>query len=189
MLSLATPSTGTPKATVNLLPCRVHHTGSANATAAHWSPSPSSSSSSSPPSSSSSSSTAKTAYFRGRRLLAKELLLPAEYTGTVPPLPLFLPGTNEGYIGCVLAPTDRVVAASGEEGEQEEVAEMVETKEVEVLATFDAIDVWGHEQIPDDGDSVVRAAEEWVALAARVNAFEGEEEEEEEGGAREEAGK
>ncbi|KAI5853844.1 ribonuclease H2 non-catalytic subunit-domain-containing protein [Tricharina praecox] len=153
MLSLTPPTITTPKAVVNLLPCRLHHTGPANATPAHWSPTRSSSS----------TTQHKTSYFRGRRLLAKELLLPA------------------GYTGCVLAPTDQVITPTAdEEGED---GEGVETKAVEVLATFDGIDVWGHEQVPQDDYGVVRAAEEWVLLAARVNTFDDEEEEEQgEGG-------
>ncbi|KAF8545393.1 hypothetical protein BDD12DRAFT_811615, partial [Trichophaea hybrida] len=56
---------------VNLLPCRINYTGPTNATKNHWSPSPSSS----------------TAYFRGRRLVGKDVELPKGYTGT-PSLPL-----------------------------------------------------------------------------------------------------
>ena len=91
----AAPAAPAAHPEVNLLPCRIHHTGSANAHKSHlWStsciPASSTSSPSPSPQSSSSDGTAETltkvAYFRGRRLLGRSIALPAGYTGLHPPL-------------------------------------------------------------------------------------------------------
>jgi ribonuclease H2 subunit C len=69
MLSLRPSSEPSQKAVLNLLPCKIHHTGSANAVEKHWSVV------------SAADTGFKTAHFRGRKLVAKDVSLPAEYTG------------------------------------------------------------------------------------------------------------
>jgi ribonuclease H2 subunit C len=74
-----------------------------------------------------------------------------------------------------LSTTDEIVAATEEEVDDEETTE---TKVCSELASFDAITVWGHEQVPESasGDGVLRGIEEWVGWAGKINSWQEEEE-------------
>lgn len=93
------------------------------------------------------------AYFRGRKLDAKQLKVP------------------KGYRGVVISSTDRILPKSAQdpaedEGESEEVPEVMVMEE---QSEFEDIMVWGHEALPDDtADPYVKGLEEWIAFAEQV---------------------
>jgi len=77
-----------------------------------------------------------------------------------------------GYKGVVAVSKDRIlprkkVAEEEDEGEEEE--EVVETKVLEEVGTFDAVEVWGHEALVDEGDPYVRGVEEWIGFAGAIH--------------------
>lgn len=98
----------------------------------------------------------QTAYFRGRRLRGKAVILP------------------KGYCGYVVEKTDAMVEQrrAGEGGgEPQEQEDAVETKAMELKAAFEEVVVWGHEAVPSEqaGDEYVRGVEEWIAFAHAVS--------------------
>ena len=96
--------------------------------------------------------------FRGRRLLGRRVPVP------------------DGYAGHIIALTPEVgqceVGLNVDAGV--EVEERPPRNQLVALAQFDELLVWGHEQVPEEGnDSVVKSLREWVAFAGRVNLVEG----------------
>lgn len=53
--------------------------------------------------------------------------------------------------------------------EDEEDDTPIETREVEQLATFDEVMVWGHEAKPASDDAYSKGLEEWVSFAEAVS--------------------
>ncbi|KAA8895908.1 ribonuclease H2, subunit C [Sphaerosporella brunnea] len=145
MLSLRHSSQSSQKITPHLLPCKIHHDGNTNASEKYWTVT-----------TDSDTTKTKTAYFRGRRLVGKDMPLP------------------DGYTGAVLNTTGEIVAPSAEEIDD---GEKVETKVCAEVAVFDAITVWGHEVAPESssGDAMLRGIEEWVRWAGKINSWEEEE--------------
>jgi len=77
----------------------------------------------------------------------------------------------------VLVNTDRIVQEGGveeveEEGEDGEEEKVVESKVVEEVGNFEAIEVWGHEAVVDEGDPYVRGLEEWISFSGAIHEFE-----------------
>ena len=82
----------------------------------------------------------------------------------------------DGYAGHIVALTPGV--GQCEIGQDVyvgvEVEEQSPGNQLVALVQFDELLVWGHEQVPEEGnDPVVRSLREWVAFAGRVNLVEG----------------
>ncbi|KAL1991202.1 hypothetical protein VTN49DRAFT_5706 [Thermomyces lanuginosus] len=92
-----------------------------------------------------------TAYFRGRKLRGRRVEVP------------------EGYKGVIATPTDRTLPPSTA-AENEEQEEQEPVKALQQQGTFDAIVVWGHENVPPEDDPHVRGVEEWVKFASVMHA-------------------
>ena len=59
----------------------------------------------------------------------------------------------------------------GEEDAEEEPEESDGTMTaLDEVATFDEVVVWGHDALPEENDPVARGLEEWIGLAATMNA-------------------
>ncbi|KAI3323326.1 ribonuclease H1 small subunit [Xylariaceae sp. AK1471] len=135
------------KATVNLLPCRIHHDGDANPSDTFWNPTKT-------------QDGLQTAYLRGRKLHGKAVKLPEGYYGTV------VEKTD----------AKSETSTRQEVSEDVEVIEDPEAQfEVGTMrgkATFDELMVWGHESTSDSmADPYVRGMEEWITFAEEIHSF------------------
>jgi ribonuclease H2 subunit C len=92
-------------------------------------------------------------YFRGRRLLGRNVPVP------------------QGHVGAVLKITsDKVQKPPAEENEEEDDEVVEETFVTEEVATFDSIMVWNHETVPEASeDPYVKGMEEWMGMAEAVS--------------------
>ncbi|EFR00148.1 RNA exonuclease 4 [Nannizzia gypsea CBS 118893] len=127
---------------MNILPCRIHHDGSIEASKRHWNPVRDEG-----------TDEISTAYFRGRKLRGRPVLLPDGYHGlVVTKLP-----QNETAI-------KRIVGDENVDEENEEPLSQLET-----VGTFSTLTVWEHEKLPTDDDVYVRSMEEWVSFAHSIH--------------------
>ncbi|BDD55754.1 hypothetical protein MPDQ_007334 [Monascus purpureus] len=126
----------------NILPCRIHHDGLVESVDRYWAPVHE-------------KDNTQTAYFRGRKLRGRRVVLP------------------EGYQGIVATPTDNVIPPSqgGKNGStlEDEDAEAESVKILEKQATFDELMVWDHEIVPAADDHFVKGVEEWLKLAEAIH--------------------
>ncbi|PMD62896.1 ribonuclease H1 small subunit [Hyaloscypha bicolor E] len=144
MLTIEKSKSHKGKCTPNVLPCRINHNGPVDASRRYWNPTK--------------TPDGKTvAYFRGRKLHGKQMMVP------------------KGYRGAVVSTTDRVLPKSKpavDDDEVEEVEEEVDVKIMEEQSDFDHIMLWGHEALPDDvTDPYVRGIEEWIALSEQIHSI------------------
>ncbi|KAL9107736.1 MAG: hypothetical protein Q9187_008388 [Circinaria calcarea] len=110
----------------------------------------------------------KTAYFRGRKLIGKDVPVPEGYKGVVVqtsdrtiPTRSLDPTSNENSPGNTIdEPTD----VDGDEDEPVKVLEQV--------ATFEELVVWGHEVMPEEDETFVKGVGEWIAWAEAIHSFE-----------------
>lgn len=184
--SSSTDSQSPESCTLNLLPCRIAHTGPCNASPKHWSvetndkgpyfqktqtslyyPPPFSISHqlTGPPGT-------QIAHFRGRKLVSTPLALPKTHTGAV------LNITDELLPTSTSHSNYQTNGYDDEDDEDGDGAELpVEVKAVDQLAQFDTLSVWGHEvQVDATEDTVLRGVEEWVALSAKIHGWDEDEE-------------
>ncbi|MCJ1417773.1 hypothetical protein MMC32_004118 [Xylographa parallela] len=152
-----------PKLTPNILPCRVNHSGPVNASKRYWNVEED-------------ERGRKMAYFRGRKLLGREVKISDSYRGAIVcETDRFLPlseapnATGSG----TKAPTTTSPTAEDVEDEDEEEDDIEPTKILEEVATFDDILVWGHEQVPGEEDVFVRGVQEWLTFAEAMHTVEG----------------
>ncbi|KAI5793228.1 ribonuclease H2 non-catalytic subunit-domain-containing protein [Geopyxis carbonaria] len=145
MLAIQHPPKSAPVACiVNLLPCNIRHTGPANASTKHWTPTTSTVSG---------VNDVPTTYFRGRKLLGNDLILP------------------EGYTGAVLELTDNVIMPDEEDEDEED--EQPEKKQFVQHAEFGKVTVWAHEELPNEaGNNVMRGLAEWGEWSKRIHSWE-----------------
>ncbi|KAH8808699.1 ribonuclease H2, subunit C [Xylogone sp. PMI_703] len=131
------------KCTPNVLPCRINHNGPVDVSKKYWTPSKMPDGKS-------------TAYFRGRKLVGKTLVLP------------------DGYRGVVLTPTEtpkpttqepEVIDVDADEPE-EEIAGFMEQH-----ASFDGVLVWGHEVGLSEEDTYIKGVEEWIGFAKKIHSY------------------
>ncbi|RPA85431.1 ribonuclease H1 small subunit [Ascobolus immersus RN42] len=161
---------------VNLLPCRIHHSGPVNATKAYWNPVPlqpvekghSERNDEEEGEKKEEESDEKKnevpgeeAYFRGRRLVGQSLPV------------------GEGYTGYILRPSTIPSLQSlsvQDHDDEDEIKE--EAFEMEVVGGFEKVTVWGHEEMVEGGGQVGKALGEWRGWAGVVNGWdEGEDDE------------
>ncbi|KAH8792833.1 ribonuclease H2, subunit C [Hyaloscypha sp. PMI_1271] len=144
MLAIEKSKSHKGNCTPNVLPCRINHNGAVDASRRYWNPTK--------------TPDGKTvAYFRGRKLHGKQVMVP------------------KGYRGAVVSTTDRILPKSTPpvgDDEVEEVEEEVDVKIMEEQSDFDHIMLWGHEALPDEvTDPYVRGIEEWIALAGQIHSI------------------
>jgi len=95
-----------------------------------------------------------TAYFRGRKLYARQVKVP------------------KGYKGVVMSRTERVLPRPAvEDREEDDEEKEIEVKVIEEAGEWDSIMVWGHEIVMDEEDPYVRGVEEWIDFSAAVSFF------------------
>jgi len=165
MLSIQQPSSSSaaacgspiPKYTPNILPCRINQSGPVKASKRYWNVEDD-------------EKGRKVAYFRGRKLLGREVKINEDYRGVlVQHTDRTLPNssaTDEGKGNS--RDTARLVTEEEEDAEEEE-AEPV--KVLEEVGSFDKIIVWGHEQVPGEDDVFVRGVEEWIGFAQAMHEY------------------
>ncbi|KAK3485799.1 ribonuclease H2, subunit C [Neurospora hispaniola] len=169
ILAFTSSSNSPPKTTPNLLPCRIHHSGSVEPTDSFWSPHHEQ------------DGNLKIAYFRGRKLHGKTLPLPEGYKGVVASkVSPKQQTTNQKprlahEMSFVMENDEPEVidldSEAGSGGQEPEVQVQVGGA-MEVQAEFEEVVVWGHEHLADaGGDAYVRGVEEWVGFAERVHSF------------------
>ncbi|KAJ2987082.1 hypothetical protein NUW58_g4702 [Xylaria curta] len=137
------------KATINLLPCRIHHDGDVNPSQTFWNPTKTGDNS-------------HTAYLRGRKLHGRSVKLPEGYHGVaVETTDAKLEVSREQD------PIDEDVETTENPGNQLEVGVM------KGRAAFNELMIWGHESTSDSTvDPYVRGMEEWIAFAEEIHSFE-----------------
>ncbi|MCJ1385580.1 hypothetical protein MMC17_008703 [Xylographa soralifera] len=148
-----------PKLTPNILPCRINHSGPVNASKRYWNVEED-------------EKGRKMAYFRGRKLLGRDVKLSDSYRGVIVcETDRVLPQSESpNASGCdARANTNANATAEDEEDEDEEEDEVEPIKILEEVATFDDIVVWGHEQVPGEEDVFVRGVQEWIAFAEAMH--------------------
>ncbi|KAL8844781.1 MAG: hypothetical protein Q9205_001483 [Flavoplaca limonia] len=138
--------------TPNLLPCRINHDGPVNASRRYWAPEHDKDGN-------------LEAYFRGRKLKGRKVILPEGYKGSV-----VKEGAKED--DTLKSNTERLRRRQLEEeevdGDDEDEEE--EVKVLEEVANFKDFVVWGHETAPEGDDAFVKGVEEWIAFAAAMHA-------------------
>ncbi|KAM4055687.1 ribonuclease h2 non-catalytic subunit [Hirsutella rhossiliensis] len=128
------------KAVPNLLPCRLHHTGSAAPVSEYWTPIQADDSTS-------------IAYFRGRKLRGRTLPLPDDYQGVV----------------VERKSQEQANKQSHPQEHDQQGAGGVETDTLQVTTRFDKVLVWSHEASTDPAtDPYVRGMDEWLQVAGKV---------------------
>ncbi|KAJ4392639.1 hypothetical protein N0V85_006912 [Neurospora sp. IMI 360204] len=170
ILAFQQPSSNTPKTTPNLLPCRIHHSGSVEPTDSFWNPRHEED-----------GPNLKVSYFRGRKLHGKTLPLPEGYKGVVASkapkqereeekkkarlpeqMSFVMDNDNE----------PEVVDLEAEDGGSGQGSEPEVGGGMEIQAEFEEVVVWGHENLADaGGDAYVRGVEEWIAFANKIHSF------------------
>ncbi|KAI9878159.1 MAG: hypothetical protein M1830_001728 [Pleopsidium flavum] len=157
MLSIQSKTEQPQKCTPNVLPCRVHHNGPANATERYWSPS-------------TDADGKKVAYFRGRKLDGKCVKIPDDYRGVVMrstdrklPRGLHSAGPSHVFTNAAAEQVD------DEEDDEEEEEEEEPVKILEERASFDEVVLWGHESMPDKNDLYAKGIDEWISFAETMH--------------------
>ncbi|KIN00156.1 hypothetical protein OIDMADRAFT_125382 [Oidiodendron maius Zn] len=137
--------------TPNILPCRIQHNGSVDASQRFWSPV-------------SGENGTKTSYFRGRKLYGRPVKIPKGYKGAV------LVGSQK-----ILEQNKENEADHTKISEAEETIEMVDEEEeeevriMEEVGDFNEVLIWGHEAVANSEDIYVRSLEEWIGVAESVS--------------------
>ncbi|CAK7211235.1 hypothetical protein SEUCBS140593_001105 [Sporothrix eucalyptigena] len=156
ILKIKADSAAAPHATPNLLPCRVHHSGPIPQTDAFWQPQE--------------KNGQTTAYFRGRKLHGQAVKLPADYRGVIG---VRRDSPREQARANNTSAPEEIVDVDATAAEQEAQRQRLDTGELDVLAEFDEVVVWGHQSTADAStDAYVRSMEEWVALSEKIHSYE-----------------
>ena len=92
---------------------------------------------------------------RGRRLLGKEMELPANYEGVVV--------KDTGIVESLDRKTQDAVMGDAEENEEEE-----ECRVLKEVGSFDRVMIWDHEKVVEGDDPFVKGLSEWIRFAEAV---------------------
>ncbi|MCJ1239620.1 3'-5' exonuclease [Varicellaria rhodocarpa] len=174
---LSIQSTASPasseKCTPNILPCRIARTGPVNASERYWTPETTQGQTCLLETSAHSSKFAeifldgkKIAYFRGRKLVGKQVALPEGYRGAVvrkSDRTIQPPVHETASIPITHADVDKL---DGEDEQREEPIRILEEE-----ASFEEVIIWGHESLPAADDVHVRGMDEWVSWAEAMHSF------------------
>ncbi|KAL9125082.1 MAG: hypothetical protein Q9217_005665, partial [Psora testacea] len=96
------------------------------------------------------------AYFRGRKLLGKEIKVPEGYQGIVVKEGSKQHDTTQEQM------KDALDSNHGEEGDAQD------TRSLEEVGSFDEVILWGHESFVEGDDAFVKGLGEWVGFAEAV---------------------
>ena len=172
--------------TANVLPCRIHHSGSASSDPRYWSPHEDD------------TGNGNIAYFRGRRLLGRDLSMRHGFQGRFCPQSIPSSFPTDPILGVVLRKTDQVKrddtvksqATEELEAQRHSMDPAAYDMEVEALraasrrgeldgdqvilmettASLNSFKVWGHESTPPKAnDAYAKGVEEWMAFATAVS--------------------
>ncbi|KAH8130213.1 hypothetical protein ACSS6W_005423 [Trichoderma asperelloides] len=146
MLEIRKDEATTSQGIVNVLPCRVHHTGSIEPSSAYWNPTED-------------ENETRTAYLRGRKLQGKTASLPANYRGVVLQRKDDEPSPAE-------QPDVMIVGEDGEDESAPRVGTM------HTVTEFDKMVVWSHDALADaSSDPYLRGVEEWLQVANSIHSY------------------
>ncbi|KAL7785214.1 ribonuclease H2 non-catalytic subunit domain-containing protein [Trichoderma ceciliae] len=144
MLEIRKDEATTKQGIINLLPCRVHHTGPIEPSSAYWNPS---------------AEPTSTAYLRGRKLRGKTASLPANYRGVV----------LQRKVDKQSAVEQPEVIAIGEDGDEGSAPRL---GTMHTVTEFDKMVVWSHDTLVDaSSDPYLRGVEEWLQVADSVHSY------------------
>ncbi|OJD19394.1 hypothetical protein AJ78_00664 [Emergomyces pasteurianus Ep9510] len=164
MFAIQSPKNGTASdqegssITPNILPCRIHHDGPVHISSRYWKPV-----------FDDGNTDTATAYFRGRRLRGRRVLIPQGYQGVVAsqtdPNPKLAP-QNSG----TRQKRDRSHEQDGTEEEEDDDDDDLEpsTTILDNQGTFSDFMVWDHEKLPATDDPFVKGVSEWIRFAEAV---------------------
>ncbi|KJZ79422.1 hypothetical protein HIM_00891 [Hirsutella minnesotensis 3608] len=132
-----------PSTVPNLLPCRIHHNGSVNPSAAFWMPTQAEDSNSA-------------AYFRGRKLQAQALAVPVNYQGVL----------------VERMPQEVNERSTGHQASREQDDDSVQVETMQVTGQFEKVLVWSHGASSDSSsDAFIRGINEWLQVADKIHSF------------------
>lgn len=134
-----TPSKCTP----NLVPCRVHHDGPADASGRYWDPE-------------AGWDGTAAAYFRGRKLNGRRLKAPEGYKGVV-------------IKGAKVEPGRKPMKRMATVYDEDEDACEYELRSSEQVGEFDNMMIWGHETMAEADDVFLKGVSEWIRLAKLIH--------------------
>jgi ribonuclease H2 subunit C len=133
--------------TPNLLPARISHDGPIEAAERYWKVE-------------TDANGTKIAHFRGRKMTAKPLRLPDNYTGAILQ---FTDRVDE------TPAADTEIQEDDDEGDEEQ-EELVQTKIVETVGQFDEIMVWQQGgEAEETQDPYARGITEWIGFAEAMH--------------------
>lgn len=155
MISIQQPH-APPQLQLNLLPCRIDHTGPCDISEFFKPEAAKRSDDSNGFTNCATSKPTQVAYFRGRRLFSTHIDLPESYRGIVLDEPKTLQTRQEDQ------------DMDDDDESQERIDQP--TKKVSVVGTFSSLTVWGHDTRPDEiglmdgeiGTGILTSIKEWV---------------------------
>ncbi|PGH35658.1 hypothetical protein GX50_01506 [[Emmonsia] crescens] len=150
--------------TPNILPCRIHHDGPVDISTIYWNPV-----------ADESNPDTATAYFRGRRLRGRRVLIPEGYQGVL---------ASQTDPSLKLAASEHRTKqkndqdhAHGNFDQDEDEQEEDDDEDWESFATmldkqgtFSGFMVWDHEKLPAADDPFVKGVSEWIRFAETIHA-------------------
>ncbi|KAL6793544.1 ribonuclease H2 non-catalytic subunit domain-containing protein [Trichoderma sp. SZMC 28013] len=146
MLEIRKDEIASSEGVVNLLPCRVQHTGPVGPSSAYWNPSVDENDN-------------KTAYLRGRKLQGKVASLPPNYRGLV--LQRKDDKQNDAEQPDVI-----MIGEDGDEGSAPRLGTM------HTVTEFDKMVVWSHDAVTDaSADPYLRSVEEWLQVSDSIHSY------------------
>ncbi|KAL7951111.1 ribonuclease H2 non-catalytic subunit domain-containing protein [Trichoderma barbatum] len=146
MLEIRKDEAAASEGVVNLLPCRIQHTGPVGPSSAYWNPSVD-------------ENDTRTAYLRGRRLQGQTTSLPANYRGLVLQ-------RKDDKQDAAEQPEVIVIGEDGDEGSAPSLGTM------HTVTKFDKMVVWSHDAITDaSSDPYLRSVEEWLIVADSIHSY------------------
>ncbi|KAL7933554.1 ribonuclease H2 non-catalytic subunit domain-containing protein [Trichoderma chlorosporum] len=146
MLEIRNDEAAPSEGVVNLLPCRVQHTGPVGPSSAYWSPSID-------------ENDIRTAYIRGRRLQGKTASLPANYRGVV------LQRKDDKQDDA----EQSEVIVIGEDGDEDSAPRL---GTMHTVTKFDKVVVWSHDAVTDaSADPYLRSVEEWLQVSDSIHSY------------------
>ncbi|KZF23256.1 ribonuclease H1 small subunit [Xylona heveae TC161] len=153
MLAIKRTKSESSNCSPNILPCRINHNGSLNASSRFWAPK-------------TEDDEKMSAYFRGRKLVGRALKVPEGYEGIVAASKGERLPHNHG-----IEPRRTSVGIMLDEGVDEEGEEDIPpTKILEQQASFDELIIWGHEAEPDEGsDAYLKGIQEWIQFSEAMH--------------------
>ncbi|EEQ83260.2 uncharacterized protein BDCG_00065 [Blastomyces dermatitidis ER-3] len=151
--------------TPNILPCRIHHDGPVEISARYWNPVVDES-----------NPDTATAYFRGRRLRGRRVLIPEGYEGVLAStdsslqLAALESGTKKNDQGRSHRNFDLEEDEDDDHHDDSDEDYWKSFAVVEKQGSFSDFMVWDHEKVPAADDPFVKGVSEWIRFAEAMHA-------------------